>query len=106
MVEVGVYRDKGFYVPNVISPNFDGINDQFMIFAGPSVLRIRKLEIFDRWGGKVFERSGFPPNDPVYGWDGRKDGVPVSAGVYVYQFEVEYLDGLTLLVAGDVTIMR
>jgi hypothetical protein len=106
VVEVGVYRDKGFYVPNVISPNFDGINDQFMIYAGPSVLRIRKLEIFDRWGGKVFERAGFPPNDPVYGWGGRKDGTPVSAGVYVYQFEVEYLDGLTLLVAGDVTIVR
>ncbi|MCB9282441.1 MAG: gliding motility-associated C-terminal domain-containing protein [Lewinellaceae bacterium] len=105
-VNVGVYRPQDFYVPNVISPNFDGINDLFVINAGKSVQRVRELVIFDRWGGTVFYESDFPPNDPAYGWDGRKNGQFVSEGVYVYQFEIEYVDGLVLLVSGDVAIVR
>ncbi|MBK6901411.1 MAG: gliding motility-associated C-terminal domain-containing protein [Saprospirales bacterium] len=103
---IGVYREKDFFVPNVISPNFDGINDKFVVYAGRSVRQIQEMVIFDRWGGTVFRQTNFPPNDPAYGWDGRRDEVPVTEGVYVYQFVVEYVDGLTLLVAGDVAVVR
>jgi gliding motility-associated-like protein len=105
-VLISVQRQQDFFTPNIISPNFDGINDLFLIFAGSSVRRIRDLRIYDRWGGKVFDRKDFPPNDPAYGWDGRKDGAPVTEGVYLYQFELEYIDGLVLLIAGDVTVVR
>jgi hypothetical protein len=30
----------------------------------------------------------------------------MNAGVYIYQFEVEYLDGTTEVLKGDVTIIR
>ena len=103
---VGVFRKQDFYVPNIISPNFDGINDLFFVNAGKSVRAIRDMAVFDRWGGLVFRQPECLPNDPDCGWDGRQDGKPVSEGVYVYQFIVEYTDGLTLVVAGDVTVLR
>jgi gliding motility-associated-like protein len=66
------------FVPNTFTPNGDGINDVFFV-RGQSVTGFH-LEIYDRWGMKVFESfdmqtpwtgdSGngyFAPND-VYNW--------------------------------------
>jgi gliding motility-associated-like protein len=101
-----VKREEQVYIPNVITPDNDGINDVFTIFGGPAVIRIREMIIFDRWGGKIFQLSGFPAGDPAYGWDGRHNGKPVSAGVYVFYAEVEYLNGEVESFSGDVTVFR
>ena len=59
-------------VPNVITPNGDGFNDLFKVStAGTS----SKLEIFNRWGRKVYEQTNYQNN-----WGG--DSQP--AGVYYY----------------------
>jgi gliding motility-associated-like protein len=105
-VTVIVTRAQQVYIPNAFSPNDDGVNDRFTIYGGPGVRRIQELKIFNRWGGMVFDRANFPPNDPSLGWDGTFKGEPAQTGVYAYFAIIEYLDGETLLLEGDVTIVR
>ena len=59
-------------VPNVITPNGDGLNDVFKISTASTS---SKVEIFNRWGRKVYEQPNYQNN-----WGG--DNQP--AGVYYY----------------------
>lgn len=100
-------RKRGnVYVPNAFTPNGDGVNDRFTVYASPEVKSIKRLRIYDRWGELVFEQSDFPPNDPVYGWDGHFNGHP--AGPAVFACTVEWLDGEgdSHILAGDATLVR
>ncbi|MES2760564.1 MAG: gliding motility-associated C-terminal domain-containing protein [Bacteroidota bacterium] len=64
-------------VPNVITPNGDGINDLFTIKT--SGLKDYQLNIFNRWGTKVFSSSSANAH-----WDGKINGNTVPDGVYFY----------------------
>ncbi|SEQ30664.1 T9SS type B sorting domain-containing protein [Neolewinella agarilytica] len=106
MVAVKVIEDKPLYIPNVFSPNGDGANDGFTVFGGRAVDQINSLRIYDRWGGLVFERNDFLPNEPSLGWDGKVDGKPVNPAVFVYYTSVRYINGSVLEFSGDVTVLR
>src|SRR5207342_1063400 len=69
-----------FFIPNVISPNDDNINDVFTISAGPDI-HIMSMDgsIFDRWGSLVFSSKENP-----FTWNGRFNDEDVNPGVYVY----------------------
>lgn len=70
-------------VPNVFTPNGDGLNDYFMISANGARL---KLEVFNRWGYKMFSRTG---TENIV-WDGyNPQGTLVSPGTYFYVITVE-----------------
>jgi len=61
-------------IPNIISPNGDGINDLFLLN-----FPVLKTEIYNRWGQKLFESK----NDAF--WDGRTtSGNEVPEGTYYY----------------------
>jgi gliding motility-associated-like protein len=95
-----------YYIPNVFSPNDDGNNDYFTIYGRFNLTRLNYLRVFDRWGNQLFEKLDFDPNVPELGWDGRFNGESMLPGVYVYSAELEFEDGRTQIVHGDVTIMR
>jgi gliding motility-associated-like protein len=102
-----VNRKRDVYIPNVFSPNGDGQNDVFVIFAGPDVKEIKSFYVFNRWGEAMFEITGsFQPSNPSYGWDGTHRGELMNAGVYVYMAEVEFVDGVVELFKGDVLLLR
>ncbi|NOU62088.1 Ig-like domain-containing protein, partial [Marinifilum caeruleilacunae] len=63
------YDDCGEYVsiPEGFSPNGDGVNDRFVI-KGIKDFPNSRLMIFNRWGNKIFEATGYL-ND----WDGRAE---------------------------------
>lgn len=106
-VLVRVVDNKPVYIPNVFSPNGDGVNDGFTLFAGPAVTAIETMQIFDRWGGLLFETDAdFLPNEPGQGWDGTSEGRPVNGGVYVYRFQVRFVNGDLVDYAGDITVLR
>lgn len=66
------------YVPNIFSPDGDGLNDRFTAYAqGVETLQ---LEVYDRWGSLVFREQG----DVLEGWDGTLKGRPAPEGVYAY----------------------
>lgn len=97
---------RPIYIPNVFSPNSDGANDFFTAYGGPAATQIRLLRVFDRWGGLMFETRNQLLNDEVQGWNGMYRGKLVNPGVYVYLIEVEFVDGVTGLYKGDVTVLR
>jgi len=105
-VIIFVDKQRNLYVPNVFSPNGDGQNDVFMAFAGPEVVNIRSFLVFNRWGESVFEIYNFPPNDPVYGWDGTYRSELYNGAVFTWFAEVEFVDGAVELFQGDVVLMR
>jgi gliding motility-associated-like protein len=102
-----VDKELNIYIPNVFSPDDDGHNDIFMIFADDkSVVKIKSFQIFDRWGDLVFEDYDFLPNDPAHGWDGSLRGQDMNPAVFVWYAKIELVDGREVLFEGDVTLQR
>lgn len=94
-----------FYIPNVFSPNGDGINDRFEILPAEEVIvESFQLMIFDRWGNFVFSSS-----DIGTGWNGEFRGRPITTGVLVWTLKAQLrLCGelKTIERKGDVTLLR
>ena len=74
-----------YKLPNVFTPNGDGINDYFMPFKPYYFIEKVDMKIYTRWGQLIFETS-----DPDIMWDGRymQNKKPVDDGVYFYVCEV------------------
>lgn len=89
------------YAPTAFSPNNDGINDFFYIESSVSGI-IRRFTVYNRWGSPVFDDENIPLNDMSSGWDGRFKGDRLSPGVYIWVAEIEYLDGLSETLHGDI----
>ena len=105
-IRVIVKKTSPVYVPNVFSPDNRNDNDLFTIGAGPSVLRMEELRIFDRWGNAVYILdTPIGPNEWP-GWDGRVGGKEVGVGVYVYYLKVRLVDGTIELISGDLTVIN
>jgi len=63
-VRVIIDKVQNVYIPNVFSPNEDGINDEFFVFGNVEVAAIKEMSIYDRWGNQVFYMEDAPPNNP------------------------------------------
>lgn len=90
--------------PNIININ-NTVNNYFTIYGNDEVLKINKLNIYDRWGNLVFEKSNFKPNIPQEGWNGAIGSVSVQPGVYVFFAECLTSEGLEMF-TGDITIVK
>lgn len=101
-----VNREKGIYIPNVFSPNDDGVNDFFTVYANPFLEIVEELMVFDRWGNKVFQTSDILPNIESLGWDGYYHGEAMNPAVFVYVAHVRWKDGEREMLSGDVTLFR
>jgi len=64
-------------VPNVFSPNGDGVNDEFRVVYRS--LAEFHCWVYNRWGKLVYQWD-----DPAKGWDGMIGGRPAAAGAYYY----------------------
>ncbi len=84
------------FIPSSFSPNDDGINDVIEAFGSEHTPL--RLEIFDRWGGMLFQTDAAP-----FAWDGGE----AAAGVYVLVFHyLNQRNGKEESVAVDVTLVR
>lgn len=101
-----VEKDHDIFIPSIFTPNGDGANDVLFIYSGQGVREISTFVIFDRWGNLVFEKNSVQPNDPYYGWDGTIQGSKANPGVFAYLLIVEFKDGTTKALYGDVTLIR
>ena len=109
MILVRVKKDRLVYVPNTFSPNNDGFNDIFNIYTGRGVKEIRNLKIFSRWGELVRDLPKVEivtAADADNGWDGTLKGEPMNPAVFVYVFEVEFIDGRVEIYKGDLTLTK
>jgi len=107
-LHVRVDRTRFVFFPNVIAPEGreQAENQRFTAYGSEAVQQLRWLRVFDRWGNLLFERTNFPPNDPVLGWDGRFQGQTADPGSYPWAAEVEYADGQREHFWGDVSVVR
>jgi gliding motility-associated-like protein len=108
-VRIEVQEARRVYIPSAFSPNDDGRNDTFTPYVqSPNVEQILSFQIYDRWGGLVFEKSNYLPGGQSDGWDGSKAGTGnlLKAGVYAYVVEVLFLDGLVKRYHGSVQLVR
>ena len=96
---------KDIYVPNVFSPNGDGINDAFRLSFGSDLeLLASDGTIYDRWGNLVYHSTAIN-----FVWDGNFGEESMMPGVYVYTVKVTYMEGNVEreeVLVGDVTLLR
>lgn len=68
--------ENNLLIPNVFTPNADGINDPYrVLICGAEQFQ---LSIFDRSGRRLFSS-----NDPEAGWDGKINGTAAPEGSYI-----------------------
>ncbi len=100
---VWVKNDCYMNIPNVFSPNGDGVNDYFFprqfLTSG---LTTFKMEIFNRWGQLIFETTNLDGR----GWDGTFNGVAQPEGVFVFLISATFKDGQMERHQGNVTLIR
>lgn len=86
-------------IPNIITPNADGINDYFVIEDLEH--REMNVQIFNRWGVVVYQNNSYQNN-----WNGKTKGKEVADGTYYYVLKAtnknnnkvaEYHGSLTVL---------
>lgn len=99
-----VGEDFGIYIPNAFTPNGDGLNDFFQ----PKGFGIKdyELEIFDRWGERIFNTKVFEE-----GWDGKYHrgidyGKFCKDDAYVWKIKVVNVFGEAKYYTGHVTLIK
>jgi gliding motility-associated-like protein len=87
-LQIIVFDSLAIEIPNVFTPNGDGVNDVFLIkILGAKDLHV---QIFNRWGSLIKDHS-YQLNEDIATiniWDGTNDGLDFSEGVYFYNIVV------------------
>ncbi len=103
---ISVKTNRLVRIPNVFTPNGDGMNDMFTAYNLKAATGIDEMRIYDRWGELIYDAKDIPLGDPSKGWDGTFKGKKVLPGVYVYLFMIRFLDDKVIPYAGDITVLR
>jgi len=99
--EVVMKPEFTFFIPNVFTPDNDGLNDYFQ-GVGKN-FNDYKMLIYDRWGKLIFET-----NDYAKPWYGKRNNTNefCMAGVYVYIITVVDYKGKEHVYHGHVTLLK
>lgn len=87
------------YIPNVFSPNNDGVNDEFKAETYNAI--VTEMFIFDRWGEQLFHQVQVDPK-----WNGIFHSKGMNPATFVYVIKGHCLDGTPFYRKGDVTIIK
>ena len=99
-VTITVDVPTAIIIPNIFSPNGDGINDQF--FIPNTGMASLNCDIFNRWGELLYTL-----NSPNQAWDGRApNGDKAPDGTYMYLLQAQGLNGKQYKQQGTVTLIR
>ncbi len=88
-------------VMNAFTPNGDGFNDRWLVTNGAACTQQIIAKIYNRYGELVYSNENYN-ND----WDGTYKGKPVPDGTYYYMIQYKLINGTSIPVRGDVTILR
>jgi len=93
---------SGIEVPNIFTPNGDGVNDYFILHT----TNLSEIEcvIVDRWGVEMYNVTTDKGNIQ---WDGKtKGGKDAPAGTYFYSIKAKGKDGQEYSKTGYITLLR
>ncbi|MCB9294455.1 MAG: PKD domain-containing protein [Lewinellaceae bacterium] len=100
-----VEEGRLFYIPNAFSPNDDGINDLFGLYANPDVQILSlDFQVFSRWGTLLYHSGDWKKR-----WDGTTGGRALGPGVYTWFVKAAVMacgQRLEVFREGDVTLVR
>jgi len=82
--EVTIVVTELIVAPNTFTPNGDDVND-FWHIARIENFPSCRVTVFDRWGQKVFNSTGYTNENA---WDGTYLGRPLPAAAYYYVIEL------------------
>jgi gliding motility-associated-like protein len=92
---------NNIFIPNAFTPTeTPKVNDEFGISNPFAVSDFISFQIFDRWGGRVFDAL-----TPFDTWDGTSNGKPVNPGVFLYRLRYK-CNGEEKVRAGSLTLLR
>lgn len=92
--------DPMLMIPNVFTPNGDGINDEWRV-TGEGITQFT-CAIYDRWGLKVAEWNNI--ND---GWNGTSaNGSPAPDGTYYYMLTATTINGYAMQHQGYIQLLN
>lgn len=96
LIQQGLVR-----IPNVFTPNGDGINDVFRLYHNTPDIQVSEFTVFNRWGKVVFR------SDNNQGWDGTYQGKAMPSEVYMYRVVFRLgTSGEEQVQRGDITLLR
>ena len=93
------------YIPDVFTPDDNGINDVFEIYSEDDNVRLDEWLIYDRWG-TVMHSQGAVPFTTSVSWDGRSGSRLVPSGVYTYSVKITLSSGRQVSANGSFTLIR
>ncbi|KXK36416.1 MAG: gliding motility-associated C-terminal domain-containing protein [Saprospiraceae bacterium] len=105
-IRVEIDNNVKVHIPNIFSPNGDGVNDRLVIFKNKIPAEINRIAIYDRLGNMVYAVDGFDFSQETVEWDGTFHGQPVQQGVYVMLIELTDYAGKRQLISQDLTLIR
>ena len=100
-------EEFSYQLPNVFTPNGDGINDIFEPkVTGLSLISGAKTVIFNRWGNILHDTE-----DPLIQWDGKSKQTKMDCppGTYFYVTDITYIGATreeSLHLQGSITVVR
>jgi hypothetical protein len=117
--EVTIRVVKNYFLdyPNVIKINRPIFpeNSYFNVYGNNAVKFVESLEVYDRWGNKVYQGydsrlnlsgvSTFTFGATMEGWNGTFNGKDVEQGVYTWVATVRYIDDFVKVFSGDLTVL-
>lgn len=83
-------------IPNVFTPNGDGVNDNFVI-PGLENYKANQLSVMNRWGATVYDKKGYKNE-----WNGEG----LNEGTYFYLLKVQTTSGKWNIYKGYLTLLR
>jgi gliding motility-associated-like protein len=99
-IQIGDDCPGQLFIPNVFSPNGDGLNDNFKI--DHVNCEYLDITIYDRWGKFLYQTG-----DKNFLWDGKFNGNPLPEGVYYFHVEYKLNANETIFdTKGTITLLR
>ncbi len=105
-VFIKVLKPYPLYFPNAISVNSDNINDFFSSSLDQGLAGFDLVEVYDRWGGRVYSRENIPVGDYYQLWDGKVGAQHALPGVYAWIVKARFIDDTVIEFSGDLTVIR
>jgi gliding motility-associated-like protein len=86
-------------IPNAFSPNGDGNHD--VLYMEAEGITGIEWKMYNKWGELVWETQSIGE-----GWDGKQNGKPLDAAVFVYYLKVTCATGEEFMLKGNVTLIK
>jgi gliding motility-associated-like protein len=99
---IHVYEELNVFIPNIFTPNGDGINDTWKPKMSEYIKEGYQLSVFDRWGQRIFHTT-----DTEAAWDGTVKGKKVAPNTtYSYRVLVRDFTGQEYEFVGYVNVIE